>query len=118
MIAALFFKCHLLGFQAKSDAARGVFPTSVRVYIELSGKNMWFVLHNIKTTCKRRITVLHSQLTMMFIRRQLLASLQNETESVTSMFVIFVVEELKENEIQVTRKNLMAKMGPRIMGFT
>jgi hypothetical protein len=57
---------------------------------------MWFVLHNIQTTCKRRITVLHSQLTMVFVKHQLLASLQNETKLVTSMFVIFVIEELKE----------------------
>jgi formate dehydrogenase assembly factor FdhD len=51
-------------------------------------------------------------------QHQQLTSLQNKTELVTSIFVIFGVEELNGNNIQVTKKTLMAKTGPRIMGFT
>jgi hypothetical protein len=39
MAAALFFKCHSLGLQAQSDAAREVFPqVLIGVLIELPGK--------------------------------------------------------------------------------
>jgi hypothetical protein len=54
---------------------------------------------------------------MVFVRHHQLKSLQNETELLTSVFVIFGVEEVKRNNMQVTKKTLMAKIGPRIMGF-
>jgi hypothetical protein len=51
-------------------------------------------------------------------RHQQLASLHNKTKLVTSVFVIFHVEELKGNSMQITRKLPMAKTLTRIMGFT
>jgi hypothetical protein len=46
---------------------------------------------------------------MMFVTHQKLASSQNETKLVTSVFVIFGVEELNGNNMKVTKKFLMDK---------
>jgi hypothetical protein len=92
--ATLFFKCHFLGHQAKSDAPREVFLTKVtlRVSTKLLGKLRWFFLHILfKQTYKGRITILRPQLTVVFVRHQQLASLQNQKELVTSIFVILCI---------------------------
>jgi hypothetical protein len=88
-------KCHLLGLQVHSDAAREVFPTRVtRGFITLyqtPGKKIWLSLHTLKATCNIRTTVLRSQLTVVFVRHPQLASSQNKAKKlVTSIFVIFV----------------------------
>jgi hypothetical protein len=69
MEATLFFKCHSLGLQAQSDAAREVFPTRVtRGYYETLREAWgWFLVFALQATYNNKQIVLRSQLTVVVV---------------------------------------------------
>jgi hypothetical protein len=79
MAAILLVKCHSLGLQTQSDAAREVLPTRVtRGFISNSrGRKDG----SISTLFKQHVTK-EQQLTMVFVRHTQLASLQKKNELV------------------------------------
>jgi hypothetical protein len=77
---------------------------------------MWFLLPTLQVTCSCRTTALHPQLTVVVVNHLQLTNLQNQ--NVTSKYTFEIFYWRRTEKIQVTRKTLMAKIGPRIMGFT